>query len=141
MEGLFRKGWAANSVQTFMGKMGMGYRRSTVQAVRRKVLNVLKFESFYRRLSANKLPHKSQIEEFSWNRHEKYKVMYTFDVLDEATGEIKPHLGSHYDNSYLTKSQYHDRIEDELIPSHYGDQAKISNIEITQLTHRKDYPW
>lgn len=141
MEGLFRKGWAANTVQTFMSQNVHGYRRSTVQAVRRKVLEVLKFESYYRGLPTDKLPSKHRIPELSWNRHEKYKVMYTFDVLDEETGEVKHHLGSHYDNSYLTEGEYADRIDDELTPTHYADQAKISNIQITQVTHRKGFSW
>ena len=48
MEGLFRKGWGANKVQNFMSQNVQGYRRATVQAVRRKVLDVLKFESYFK---------------------------------------------------------------------------------------------
>jgi len=141
MEGLFRKGWAANAVQSWMSKLGMGYRRSTVQAVRRKVLDVLKFESFYRALSPDKLPHKDMIEEFSWNRHEKYKVMYTFDVIDLDTGETFHQLGCHYDNDYLTKAGYGKLIEGEGDPLKYVSNGVITNIQITQVTHRSGYPW
>ena len=141
MEGLFRKGWVANAVQVFMTKMKMGYRRSTVQAVRRKVLDVIKFESYYRALSPDKLPHKSMIEEFSWNRHEKYKIMYSFNVLDPDTGETFPQLGCHYDNNYLTEREYRNQIEVDLDPKSYKVNGVISNLQITQVTHRKDYPW
>jgi len=141
MEGLFRKGWAANAVQVYMSDLGMGYRRTTVQKVRRKVLDVLKFESFYRALSPDKLPHKNMIEEFSWNRHEKYKIMYTFDVIDLDTGETFQQLGCHYDNNYLTEREYGDLIDVDLDPKRYVVNGVITNIQITQLTHRKGYPW
>jgi len=141
MEGLFRKGWAANTVQTFMRLNVHGYRRGTVQAVRRKVLDVLKFESYYKTLPSTKLPSKHRIPELTWNRHDKYKIMYTFDVLDMDTGESFPQLGCHYDNNYLTAGAYAKLIVDELDSTKYIPNAVITNIQITQVTHRKDYPW
>lgn len=137
MEGLFRKGWAANAVQTFMSGIGMGYRRSTVQAVRRKVLGVLKFESYYRILSEDKRPSVFRIPDLSWERHDKYKIMYTKTIMDPETGELHTELGSHYDNNYLTKGEYKQLIEDEIDPEKYIPGGILVDVTVTQVIHKQ----
>jgi hypothetical protein len=141
MEGLFRMGWAANVVQTFMSQNVKGYRRSTVQAVRRKVLNVLKFETYFRGLDPDTRPSTKMIQDMEWGRHEKYKVMYNFDVLDPETGELKHYRGSHYSNDYLSESQYGQQIDDELNAAKYIPDGTVMNIEVTQVTHKKGFSY
>lgn len=141
MEGLFRKGWTANNVQTFMTQNVKGYRRSTVQAVRRKVLDVLKFESYFRSIADTTLPSHYKIPDLEWNRHEKYRILHNFEVLDLETGEIKTYRGSHYSNDYLSKAGYAQQIEVELSPEHYIIKGEILNISITQVTHKKGFSY
>lgn len=141
MEGLFRKGFSSNFVQTFMSENLKGYRRATVQAVRRKVLDVLKFESYFRAIPDDKRPSVAKIPDLEWNRHEKYKVMHNFQVIDEETGQIQDYRGSHYTNDYLTKDEYAEQIENELEPEVYTPKGKVINITITQVTHKKGFSY
>ena len=141
MEGLFRKGWAANAVQTFMSENVQGYRRSTVQAVRRKVLDVVKFESYFKSISGDTRPSVNKIPDLEWGRHEKYRIMHNFEVLDEETGEITQHRGSHYSNNYLTKGEYGDEILSDLDPDKYLMHGTVINVVVTQVAHKKGFSY
>jgi len=141
MQGLFRKGWAANKVENFMKGMKMGYRRATVQAVRRKVLGLLKFESYYKTLSPDKRPVQARIPELSWLRHEKYKVMFEHEMLDPETGKLTWELGCFYTNEYLTKAEYNKEAVNIIDPDKYKGFVFTGNVVIEQVIHRKGHPW
>jgi hypothetical protein len=141
MTRLFREGWAANRVQTFMSGIGPGYRRSTVQAVRRKVLNLVKNEARIKLMSGTKRPSKRYIEEMKWEKGAKYKVFGSVDAVDLDTGETKNYNISMYTNDFKSKNQYLSDMSTMLDLEGYGVNVALINIEMKQLQHRQDLPY
>lgn len=138
MSRLFREGWTANRVQTFMSELGMGYRRSTVQAVRRQVLDLVKKEGLIKSLSGEKRPTKGYISELSWERPYKYKVFGSVDVIDLETGETKPQSISFYSNDLKSKNEYLADMSTQLDAERYGVSIAFGQLTLRQIQHRED---
>jgi hypothetical protein len=141
MEGLFREGQSANKVQNIMKGFGIGYRRSTIQAVRRSVLDVLKYEGRVDRLTESQIPNKSQILETTWKEPYKYKIYGTVDMVNSVTGETKTMEYSGYLENLRSKEEMTRDAYDKLTGSEYENITSFANFHLKQIFHQKGASW
>lgn len=141
MEGMFRQGLSANAVQVAMTGMGMGYRRATVQGVRRQVLDVFKKEHFIAGLAEDELPKQGHLVELSWEKPRKYRILGELEFYDEVTGETVKQVFSAYDDTLRSRADYIRMTMDENDPKQYGKNFVLTGVTIKSIEHRKDMPY
>lgn len=141
MSALFRQGLSANYVQGYMQDLGMGLRRSTVQAVRRTVLGFVRKEERVLALPGDMLPNKSQITEMYWEKPYFYKVYGTVDALNNETGEIERRYISGYFEHLGTKDAMMAELYERLIEGTYVEDESFEGMEIKQIQHLAGAPY
>lgn len=141
MEKLFRVGRTANYVQNFMSGVGAGYRRSTVQAVRREVLGLLVKEERVKGLSGSMTPNKSQIAETEWSAPGKYKLFGQIDRTNEYTGVTERVDVSKYFSQMNTKDALIHDMFDQLEKTEYVVSYTYANFNLQQILHKKGDAW
>lgn len=135
MESLFRGGWSANRVQTYMSDQGIGLRRTTVLATRRKVLGVMKKEALVKRLPGNQTPSRNDLVEDDWGAPARYQIWGEIDAYNPDTGQTERQFFRQYESDLLTKDEYAERIIDKQNQgSSYGVPIH-SNVTIRQIAH------
>jgi len=136
MSGLFKSGMSANSVQNWMTDAGIGYRRATVQAVRRYVLDTVKFERFISKMLQNEKPSKWVIAEQNWIKPYRYKVFGNLEYIDGATGEYKTQQWSMYSDSLLTPEEAINEMSQQLVAEQYKNAVEFTSIKVRQYLHK-----
>lgn len=136
MSGLFHEKWAANKVQTYMSSIGMGYRRSTVQLVRRHVLDLVKKEERIRKLKPNQRPTKGHLVEMSWERHYRYKVFGEWRLLDPETGQYTTEEWSIYSDFLPNEEEVTQKLADQYVIGKTDPEGLIQEIVVRQYLHK-----
>lgn len=137
MSGLFRQGWSANKVQSYMTDFVIGYRRSTVQEVRRVVLDVVKKERYIKALMPTERPTKGMLVEMNWDSPYRYKVFGSWTVFDEETGEYYPESWSTYFAHLPTTQEVREDLQSQFLSDKYKETLHLDSIEIRQYQHKK----
>ena len=136
MSGLFKAGMSSNNVQSWMSSMGIGYRRATVQAVRRHVLDLVKFESIISKMSQKEKPSKWVIAEENWIKPYRYKVFGNVEYIDGNTGEYMTQRWSMYSDSLLTPEEAINEMSHQLVAEHYKNALEFTSITVRQFLHK-----
>lgn len=137
MEGLFRQKWSANRVQTFMSGIGPGVRRSSVQLVRRHVLDLVKKQGIVAKMGAYEKPRKYALVEEEWKQDYKYLTFGTQTVFDPDTGLEDTTPWSLYSNTLPTKESALARLYEMHILGDSKPGTTIISAEAIQFKHKK----
>lgn len=137
MQGLFTAKWAANKVQNYMTSLGLGVRRSTVQLVRRHVLDMVKKEALVRKLAPTQRPTKGYLVEMDWERSYRYKVFGEWELLNEDTGEYTTKPWSIYSDFLPTNREVEQKLADQYLIGETDPEGLIQNIVVRQYLHKQ----
>lgn len=137
MESLFIRKWSANRVQTFMSGIGPGVRRSSVQLVRRHVLDLVKKQGLVEKMAANERPKKYQLVEEEWRQDYKYLTYGSQTVFDPDTGLEVTSPWQVYSNTLPTKEAGLARLYEMHILGDSKPGTTIIHAEALQFKHKK----
>ena len=136
MGDMFRQGMSANNVQKLMSDYGLGYRRQTVLAVRRKVLDMMKKENLWESLPENKIPTKGYFNEVNYSAPFRYWIHYDVIGIDSETGQEKTFTLSAFANEAYDKETMSNEILNQLNPDYYKEVFSFSNVTIRSVDHK-----
>lgn len=137
MEGLFRQNWAANKVQTFMSGIGMGYRRTSVQLVRRHVLDLVKKQGIVESMAADERPGKYALVEEAWESEYRYVTYGSQTFFDPDTGLEDTSPWQLYSNDLPTKESALAKLYEMHILGDSKEGTTIIHAEAIQFKHKK----
>lgn len=141
MSGLFREGMSGNAVQKIMSDYGIGKRRETVQAVRRKVLDMMKKEELWLKASPEKLPTKGYFNEADYSAPFQYWIHYNVTGIDIESGDEKTFTLSAFADSIDTPAEWSDYILSQLNPDYYQNIMGFKNVVIRSVDHKAGQPY
>lgn len=139
MSALFKEGWSANKVQTWMRSNMTGYRRSTVQAVKLEVLNMVKHEYAWLHSTKTKIPPKSIFTERDFRAPYTYWIHYDVDLIDDVTGKTERLQQSAFADTLKSPQDWEDYIISHLNPTNYPGIAGFSNVQIKGVDHQAGF--
>jgi len=137
MEALFLQKWSANRVQTFMSGIGPGVRRSSVQLVRRHVLDLVKKQGLVEKIGASERPRKYHLVEEEWNDPRRYITYGSQTVFDPDTGLEVTSPWQIYSDELPTKESGLARLYEMHILGDSKPGTTIIHAEVIQFKHKK----
>lgn len=140
MKAMFKEGMSANAVQKLTSSLGLnegqGYRRSTVQAVKRKALQMFKTEYAWSKLGDETLPNKTYFSDLDYKAPFRYWIHYDIEGVDSVTGISKQYTLSMFSDEILTKEQMKEEILIQLNPEYYANLTYFINPVIRSVDHK-----
>jgi len=137
MQGLFIRGWSGNRVQTFMSGIGPGVRRSSVQLVRRHVLDIVKKQKIVERMASDARPTKYHLVEEEWSDPHRYLTYGSQTVFNADTGLEETTPWQIYDDNLPNKQTALNQLfEKHLLDERYASKTLL-HAEVLQFKHKK----